>query len=152
MDRLKRWCRYLGPGGICLGLLGCAPAIAQPTAVCRPADIDVVPARLDYFRRVLSDTTTEHAAAFAATREAFELSPAASSSVRLVADESLCRAALAALNRVREEPGTHRRLWVYSLGPAFAVEDPDLDIPPGDYRPLYLFDRSWRYKMTMVGI
>jgi hypothetical protein len=70
--------------------------------------------------------------------------------VHLVDRLKVCRQAATALNRVREEPGRVRELWVYDLGSGYAVDDPGLDIDLAD-RALYFFDHKWRYTVTLSG-
>jgi hypothetical protein len=53
---------------------------------------------------------------------------------------------------LQREPNTVRQVWVYTLGNDFAVEDPTLAVPPGEYRPIYFFNGSFVYKRTLVGI
>jgi hypothetical protein len=45
-----------------------------------------------------------------------------------------------------------RQVWVYTLGSNYAIEDPDLPTAPGEYRPIYIFDSRFAYKVTIAGL
>ncbi|HET6781308.1 MAG TPA: hypothetical protein VFH67_04370 [bacterium] len=136
--------------GIVLCGPACAPAIGQdpPESACHPAAPESVEPRLEYLRELISATDS----ASIADREAFELQWAAAGEVRWVTKASVCTAAVAAVNRVAGTPGRARRVWVYSMGQAYAVEDPSLGWtePLGSAYPVYLFDRKWRSKPVLM--
>jgi hypothetical protein len=80
------------------------------------------------------------------------LAAAALNKASLVTKQATCVAAVNALNALRQEPGVVRQVWVYALGNNYAVEDPAIVIPPGVYRPIYLFSGNFAYKRTLAGI
>jgi hypothetical protein len=114
-------------------------------AACWPADSIGMAAHIDYFRSIVADTDS----VAVATREAFELEHVRASEVRLIDDGAICRSAVLAVNEVAGTHGRARQVSVYSLGSAYAVEDPRLELDEGEY-PFYLFDRRWRPKTVMM--
>jgi len=121
------------------------PAAAQ--SACWPADSIGVSAHLDYLRSIVVDTDS----VAVETRAAFRLDAVRASDVRLVQDAAVCTAAVQAVNVVAGTPGRTRQVLVYSLGPAYAVEDPHLELAPESPEyPFYLFDRRWSPKPVLM--
>ena len=106
------------------------------------------PAHLNYFKQLLTTTNP----ARVAVRDSLTLAAAALNKASLVTKQATCVAAVNALNALRQEPGVVRQVWVYALGNNYAVEDPAIVIPPGVYRPIYLFSGNFAYKRTLAGI
>src|SRR5262245_8909734 len=128
----------------------CASKVGQaaPESACQPAAPESVEPSLDYLRALVSDGDSESVAA----REAFELQWAPAHEVRWITKPSVCATAVAAVNEVAGTPGRARRVWVYSIGQAYAVEDPSLEWAGNDGAdyPMYLFDRAWRSKPVLM--
>ena len=141
MDRLGRVFLVLSV----LELLSGKPAGAQSS--CWDADSIGMSAHIDYLRSIVADTDSVAVEA----RAAFQLEPVRAAEVRLVQDVATCRSAVQAVNSVAGTPGLARQVLVYSLGSAYAVEDPHLSLRPegGEY-PFYLFDRRWNAKKVLM--
>jgi hypothetical protein len=105
--------------------------------------------RIDYLATLVSSTATDRAR----VREAVGLPNLLHARVTLVADSTICAAAVLALARHRQESPVHTGLIVYDLeAVGFAVENPELVVPAGEYRPRWLFDQAWAYLGTLAGI
>jgi hypothetical protein len=128
----------------------CAATISQtpPESACWPAAPESVEPHLAYLRELISGTDS----ASVQLREAFELRWAAADEVTWITKPSVCAAAVAAVNGVAGTPGRVRQVWVYTLGEAYAVEDPSLawTEPVGSEYPIYLFDRKWKSKPVLM--
>jgi hypothetical protein len=135
---------------VVLGGPACASTIGQasPESACQPAAPESVEPHLEYLRELMSAIDS----ASIEDRKAFDLEWAAASEVRWLTQGSVCAAAVTAVNQVAGIPGRVRRVWVYSLGNAYAVEDPSLQWtePLGSGYPMYLFDRKWRSKPVLM--
>ena len=119
------------------------------SAACRPADTVIVPERVRYFTYLL--TTPDSTQGI--VRDSLRLPRLQTVDVHLVDEASLCTRAGMALDTQRQELSQERHLWVYDLGEVgYAVEDPDIPGPSGQYQPIYLFDRRWRYRVTLAGL
>jgi hypothetical protein len=107
----------------------CASTLSQagPESACQPAAPESVAPHVDYLRTLISAGDSESVAG----RKAFELPWAPAREVRWVTTPSLCAAAVVALNAVAGTPGRSRRVWVYQIGQAYAVEDSSLQWAEG---------------------
>lgn len=134
-------------GGV-LGATYCAPAThAPPTYTgCNATEPDRVEDRLMYFRELVSSDDTGRAA----MRRALGVPAAEASQVTLITRRSVCLAVIEALNAHLNEPGRSRNAWVYSLGSAYAVEDPGKDQRGMDIG-IFLFDDRFNYLDTIHG-
>ncbi len=133
---------------LCSSACGSGGGQVAPESACQPAAPESVEPHLDYLRALVSAVDSGSVAA----REAFELQWAPADEVRWVTKPSVCAAAVAAVNQVAATPGRARRVWVYSIGQAYAVEDPSLEWAEngGSEYPMYLFDRGWRSKPVIM--
>jgi hypothetical protein len=126
-----------------VSLSGCAQAtqrVSDGASSCWPSDSVGVAAHLDY----LTGLVTGEDSSSVAFRKAFDLLKLSPREVTLVTHPSTCAAAASAVNHVAGTVGRPRQVWVYSLGSAYAVEDPSY-IPEGvgaGY-PFWFFDRRW---------
>ena len=128
---------------------GGPPAHAWFGLPCRAPDAVTVADRIDYLTTLLSSTASDRAR----VRGSVGLPEVPNARVTLVADSTICAAAVQALARHRQENAVSTGWVVYDLDSAgFAVESPDLVVSPGEYRPLWLFDRTWAYLGTLAGI
>jgi hypothetical protein len=136
-----------GPLLVALGVLAAArgagtPAVAEP---CSPIDSAAVAHTEAYF----DDLLTSQASAQTSLRRSLDLSQMAQFATHYVIDSITCHSARRAVAFQLPEPYEQSRLWVYDLGPnGYAVEAPDL-APPDRPRPVFLFDRHWRYESTL---
>lgn len=147
--------RAIFHGAVLIAIAGCIaataspPAVSQPASGCRATDAVVVPRHLLYFRDLLTSTDSERVS----VREHFGLPAASANKVNLVTKAATCVNAANALNTHRGEAGTDRFVWVYTLGTnAFAVEDPSIPAGQGEYTPIYIFSKTWTYKVTIAGM
>jgi hypothetical protein len=142
--------RQVGLLALSFGLVTFAlvPQARAQSSGCRPADAQIVPSRLTYFKDLLTSTV----AARKAVRDSLGLAAVSASKVSLVTKASTCVGAVNALNTHRQEPGVTRQVWVYALGTNYAVEDSGIAAASGEYRPIYLFDRNFVYKRTLAGL
>lgn len=130
--------------------VACAPngLAAQSTSGCLPADTTFVPMHLNYFRNLVSsiapsDTTT---------RAKLGIPKASASKVSLVTSRTTCVNAIAALNAKLNEPNIVRQVWVFALGAGdYAVEDPAIDKKGAEWMPVFIFDRRFNFKSSLVG-
>jgi hypothetical protein len=129
---------------------GCASAVSgdRAASACSPASEASVAPRLEYLRTLASDSDS----VYVVGRKAFELERVLARKVAWITTPSVCAAAVAAVNQLTGTPGRVRQVWVYSLGQAYAVEDPSLGWtePTGSPYPIYLFDRNWRSKPVLM--
>jgi hypothetical protein len=144
------WHRSLAVVAGLLWGMACAATSTQtpPESACWPAAPESVEPHLAYLRDLISGTDSTSAQ----FREAFELQRASADEVQWVTKPSVCEAAVVAVNEVAGTPGRARRVWVYTLGEAYAVEDPSLawTEPLGSEYPMYLFDQAWRSKPVLM--
>jgi len=133
-----------------LSLGGCAQAtqrVSDGTSGCWPSDSVSVAPHLEY----LSGLVTGEDSTSVAFRTAFELPKVSPREVTLVTQPSTCAAAASAVNQVAGTVGWPRQVLVYSLGSAYAVEDPSYR-PEGvgaEY-PFWFFDRRWTAKSVLM--
>ncbi len=83
-------------------------------------------------------------------RQTLGIQSANASKVALVMKQATCQAAVTALNTQRGEPNVQRQIWLYTWGVGYAVDDPGLDVFGRD-PVLYLFDKNFVYKSTVLG-
>ena len=127
---------FAGTGG------AAAPPRAEP---CSPIDSVAVAHTEAYF----DDLLTSQQSTQTSLRRSLDLSQMAQFATHYVIDSTTCQSARRAVTFHLPEPYPQSRLWVYDLGPnGYAVEAPDL-APPGRPRPIFLFDRHWRYESTL---
>jgi hypothetical protein len=120
-----------------------------PGAGCMVPDSVLLRERQAYFTDLLTSSDPDRAR----VRGAVGLSHVAAVTVQPVTEPGLCQMAARALAQHCQEPDAGQRLWVYDLGAnGFGVEAPDLPTAPGEYQPLWLFDREWQYRGTLAGL
>lgn len=132
---------------VALGVLVSARDTGGPRGdePCSPIDSAAVAHTEAYF----DDLLTSQAPDQTSLRRSLDLSQMAQFATHYVADSITCQSARRAVAFRLPEPYPRSRLWIYDLGPnGYAVEAPDL-APPGRSRPLFLFDRHWRYESTL---
>jgi hypothetical protein len=134
-----------------LTVAGCSHArrvdSAEGSSGCRPADGVRTESRLDFLKELVSSSDIDHAA----SRRDLGIARMNPNKVKLVTREQDCQAVVNEINRVREEAGTVRQVWLYALGNAgYAVDDPDLDVGFAD-RVLIFFGPDFIYKVTYSG-
>jgi hypothetical protein len=131
-----------------LSLYACAPnsVLAQTGANgCRSADTVEVPRRLDYFKTLVSSTEADRDT----VRTKLGLVKATASKVTLVTSRNTCTSLITALNTKRAEPTTVRQIWAFTLGGGdYAVEDPAI-VPQGEFMPVYIFDKGFKFKSLL---
>jgi hypothetical protein len=134
--------------GVCLPLIACAPGLsAQGSSGCRAEDQLRSLARLTFLKELASSSDSD----YVSTRHDLGIPRMEASKVTLVTRRRDCQSAVTALNTVRQEPGTIRQVWLYALGKAgYAVDDPGLDRPYAA-RVMHFFDKTFKYKSTLVG-
>ena len=119
-----------------------APEVGAP---CSAIDSAAVAHTEAYF----DDLVTSQESAQTSLRRSLDLSQMAQFATHYVTDSITCQSARRAVAFHLPEPYQQSRLWIYDLGPnGYAVEAPDL-APPGQPRPVFLFDRHWRYESTL---
>lgn len=87
---------------------------------------------------------------YRSVRDSVGLQRAAQGHVHLERRVRQCQAGLAALNRILGTPGQARLIWLFDLGVGYAIQDPGLARVPGQSEPMFIFDRRWRYKSTLM--
>jgi hypothetical protein len=123
------------------------PLVAQGSSGCLPADTVFIPMRLEYFRNLVSSTAPSDST----VRTRLGIPKAASSKVSLVTSRNTCVSAVNALNTKRNEPNAVRLVWVFALGAGdYAVEDPQIN-NPGEWRPVYIYDRRFTFRNILYG-
>jgi hypothetical protein len=130
-----------------MGLACTAALSAQGSASgCRTADTQRVPARLAFLKNLVSSADSD----YVSSRQELGISTSNAAKVALVTKQTTCQTAVTALNAVREEPGTVRQIWLYTMATGYAVDDPARDVFGTD-RVLHFFDTQFNYKMTFSG-
>lgn len=120
-------------------------AAAPRVEPCSPIDSVAVAHTEAYF----DDLLTSQQSSQTSLRRSLDLSQMAQFATHYVIDSTTCQSARRAVAFHLPEPYPQSRLWIYDLGPnGYAVEAPDL-APPGRPRPIFLFDRHWRYESTL---
>jgi hypothetical protein len=130
-------------------LWACAPALSAQsnTSGCLSSDQTRVPARLTFLKELVTSSDSD----YVSTRQDLGLATMNASKVVLVTKQRDCQNAVTALNSVRQEPGTVRHIWLYTLGTSgYVVDDHGLDAVVAD-RVLYFFDPKFVYKRTFSG-
>lgn len=138
---------HLGALLVAFGVLASARgATGAPMAEpCSPIDSAAVARTEAYF----DDLVTSQEPAQTSLRRSLDLSQMAQFATHYVIDSITCQSARRAVDFHLPEPYERLRLWIYDLGPnGYAVEAPDL-APPERPRPVFLFDRHWRYESTL---
>ena len=141
---------YILPATIVLLAAACAPTglVAEGSSGCLPADTTFVPMHLDYFRNLVSSLAPSDTAA----RAKLGIPKANASKVTLVTSRTTCVNAVSALNAKLNEPNAVRQVWVFALGAGdYAVEDPAIDKQGAEWMPVFIFDRRFSFKSSLVG-
>jgi hypothetical protein len=126
----------------------CAPnaLTAQSTNGCRAADTVEVPRRLDYFRTLVNSSDPDRDT----VRKSLGIVSAPTSKVNLVTTRTTCVNLITALNTKRSEPNAIRQIWAFTLGGGdYAVEDPAI-APAGEFMPVYIFDKTFKFKNILA--
>jgi hypothetical protein len=72
--------------------------------------------------------------------------------VRLVTSRTTCVNAVSALNTKLNEPNAARQVWVFALGRGdYAVQDPAIDKKGAEWTPMFIIDRRFSFKNTLLG-
>jgi hypothetical protein len=133
-----------------IACVACAPnsVIAQTSSNgCRSADTVEVPRRLDHFRTLVSSTAVDRDT----VRKALGIVAANASKVNLVTTRTTCVSLITAMNTKRAEPNTVRQVWAFTLGAGdYAVEDPGIQ-HDGEWMPVYIFDKSFKFKNILYA-
>ena len=131
--------------GVLLATARGAPTAPRVGAPCSAIDSAAVAHTEAYF----DDLLTSQEPAQTSLRRSLDLSQMSQFATHYVVDSTTCQSARRAVAFHLPEPYEQSRLWIYDLGPnGYAVEAPDL-APPGEPRPVFLFDRHWRYESTL---
>ena len=142
--------RSISAATIMLLSAACAPngLAAQSTSGCLPADTTFVPMHLDYFRKVVSSIAPSDST----TRAKLGIPEASASKVSLVTSRKTCVNAISALNAKLNEPNGVRQVWVFTLGGGdYAVLDPAIEKKDTEWEPVFIFDRQFNFKSSLIG-
>ena len=133
---------------VTLGVLALARGAATARMLAEPCSA-IDSAAVDQTRAYFDDLVTSQEPAQTSLRRSLDLSQMTQFATHIVIDSITCQSARRAVAFHLPEPYPRSRLWVYDLGPnGYAVEAPDL-APPGRPRPVFLFDRHWRYESSL---
>jgi hypothetical protein len=141
LHKAVRWSLFLS-GYLLAGCASNGLAAQSASNGCRSADAVEVPRRLDYFRTLVSSTAADRDT----VRTKLGLVKATASKVKLVTTRSTCLSLISAINTKRAEPTVVRQVWAFTLGGGdYAVEDPAI-VPRGEFMPVYIFDKQFKFK------
>lgn len=134
-------------------VMACAACAANGLAAqtgtngCRPADAVEVPRRLDHIRTLVSSPAADRDT----VRKALGIVSANASKVNLVTTRNTCVSLISALNGKRAELNAVRQVWAFTLGGGdYAVEDPAIQ-HDGEWMPVYIFDKTFKFKNILYA-
>ncbi len=127
-------------------LIGLRRTSEGTRASCAPPDSLDVPRLIEYLTKLIQSDASD----YKDVRDSLDLPRTLKPNVRLEHATRQCQKGVAALNRVLKTPGQQRQIWMFNLGIGFAIRDPGIRHIRGQDDPTFIFDRSWRYKATLM--
>lgn len=121
------------------------PAPGSTQSKCRGTDTTST-FRLEYLKRLVSDSHPD----YANVRLSTGLPATSPAKVQLETRAAVCQTGADGINAARDEPGTIRQVWVFTLDTWYAVVDPSIQVGPERIVPYYLFDHRFAYKVTLI--